>query len=319
MSLDLIRGQNRTIEVLKSYIKHKKLAGGYLFAGPGGVGKIQAAWEIAKTVNCLKNESDACGQCPSCLKIENNRHPDIHLIESKTQEIKIESIRSLQKEINLRPYEARVKVFIINDAHKMNAESSNAILKILEEPPKDSLIILITDKPSLLFGTIISRCKILKFFPLPRLELKEILKQEYRLTEGLAHFLAYFSEGRLGFALELKDKDILAEKNRIIDGLALSQRTIFLGILAQDRDDVRSYLNILAAWFRDIYLIKAGISYAEIINLDRKDELLKLTESFSFVDLDRILHSLSESVLYLEQNINLKLILYNLGAQLWKA
>ncbi|MBU1906318.1 MAG: DNA polymerase III subunit delta' [Candidatus Omnitrophica bacterium] len=319
MSFDAIKGQDRPVELLKDYIRQSSLGGGYLFVGPQGLGKRLIAVTLAKAVNCLNQTLDSCDTCASCAKIEAGQHPDVHMIEASGSEIKIEQIRELKKYISLKPYEGRTNVFIIDNAHNLNAESSNALLKILEEPPGNSLIILITDKTSLIFNTIVSRCKILKFSGLARLKLKAMLKKDYRINEQLAHFLAYFSEGRIGFALELKDKDILDKKNRIIDSFTQSQKSRMPNIALQNREEVKDQLNILATWFRDIYLIKTGMPYSEVINLDRKDDLLRLIHRFSFSELDRIFNLLSESVSYLDQNINVRLMLHNLGAQLWKA
>jgi DNA polymerase III subunit delta' len=281
---------------------------------------------------------DSCDKCVSCIRIGNNLHPDVHIIESVDTEInsvrntayinsntmasngiKIEDIRRLQREISLKPYEGKHKVFIIDNAHKLTPEAQNALLKTLEEPPAGSLIILITDKRPLLFKTIISRCKILKFSPLERAGLKDILKKDYGLSNETAHFLAYFSEGRIGLALRLKDTDFMKEKNNIIDKFSLSRKTFSLGGLSiQNKEEVRRYLNILASWFRDIYLIKTGVTRSEIINLDRENDLLAVMGRFSFPDLNEIFEYISDSFSYLEQNINVKLLLYNLGGQLWR-
>ena len=321
MSFEDIKGQDRPIQVLKEYLRQSRLAGGYLFLGAEGVGKNLAAKTIAKTVNCQKQGLDSCDTCISCLKIDKHQHPDVHLVGSAdplagdtgtSEAVKIEDIRNLQKEISLRPYEGKRKVFIIDNAHNLTAEASNALLKILEEPPSDSLIILISSKPSLLFKTIISRCKVVKFYPLPRTQLEVILKKDYHLDNSQAHFLAYFAEGRIGGALRLKDTDILREKNRIIDEFGFLKRRVEDNSLIQNRENVRGILNILAGWFRDIYLIKTGLPHSELINLDRREELLRFINRYSFADLDEILKAISDSLLFLEQNINIKLLMFNL-------
>ena len=325
MSFKDIKGQDNSIHMLQGYLEQSRLEGGYLFTGPEGVGKKLVAKTLAKTVNCLEGNNggrnqtiDSCDRCASCKKIENNQHPDVHIVASGDSEIKIEYIRQLQREINLKPYEARTKVFIIDNAHRLTVEAEGALLKILEEPPAGSLIILISDKPLLLFKTIVSRCKTLKFVPLKRAALKEILKENYSLDNNMSHFLAYFSEGRLGRALRLKDTDILKQKNKVIDNFALSKTTNLDNLSTQDKEEVRDYLNILATWFRDIYLIKIGMPHSEVINFDRKDDLLKTAAGFTILDLNEVLDSVSDSILRLEQNINIKLLLYNLGAQIWR-
>jgi len=335
MSFKDIKGQDRTIQVLKECMRHSRLAPGYLFLGPEGVGKNLTAKTLAKAVNCLEETFDtstmlecngersrtidSCDRCISCLKIDNNQHPDVHLISASADidmsascAIKIEDIRQLRKDISLKPYEGKTKVFIIDNAHNLTAEAANALLKILEEPPGDSLIILISAKSSLLFKTIISRCQTLKFYPLPRLKLEEMLKKDYGFNSNHAHFLAYFSEGRLGRALRLKDTQILNEKNRIIDDFSFLKKPSLQDPLIQNRENVRNVLNILAGWFRDMYLIKIGTPHSELINLDRRDELLRFMNRYSFANLDEILNSISDSLLLLEQNVNIKLLMSNL-------
>ncbi|MFH0763039.1 MAG: DNA polymerase III subunit delta' [Candidatus Omnitrophota bacterium] len=317
MSFNAIKGHQRPIEMLKSYLAQSRLEGGYLFSGPEGVGKKLIAIALAKAVNCEAGLGDSCGQCASCRKIEKNQHPDLHLIEPGASDIKIEQIRQLQHKIGLRPYEARMKVFIIDNAHQLTAEAAGALLKVLEEPPGDSLIILISDKPSLLFKTIISRCKVLKFAPFERERLKTLFREDFRLDNNTAHFLAYFSEGRLGCGLRLKEADTLREKNNIIDEfVSAPNKSGFNNLPSQQRQDIRRYMNILAGWLRDIYLLKMGLPYSEAINLDRSQELVKYARSFSVAELNRMFEALSESLFYLERNINIKLILYNLKAQL---
>jgi DNA polymerase-3 subunit delta' len=313
MAFKDIKGQDKAVESLKEDLRDKHLAGAYLFCGPEGIGKSLVAKNLAKAVNCLNQELDSCESCISCLKIQNGQHPDVHIIDNGyATEIKIEEIRQIQQDINLRPYEARLKVFIINDAHNLNPVSANAFLKTLEEPPRDSLIILVSDKPALLLKTIISRCRIVKFYPLGRSTIAKVLKDDYNIDESALHYLAYFCEGRLGTALRLKDKDIIREKNRIIDTFTISANPALENSLIQDRNELRKSLQILAGWFRDIYLLKVGIPHTELINLDRRDTLAKLMNRYTFADLDEIFNSISDALLFLEQNINVKLLLSNL-------
>jgi len=328
-----IYGQDNVVVLLSSYLSEGKLEGGFLFCGPDGVGKRLAAKILAQSANCLENEFDACGNCASCKKIESLQHPDVYFInaetpidipgegvndESGTGALKIGHVRQLQKNISYKAYEGKKKFFIIDNAHNLTPSASNALLKILEEPPKGSVIILITDKPFLLFKTIISRCKVIKFVPLQREELKGILVNDYAISKESAHFLAYFCEGRLGKALQLKDTDILNEKNALIDRFIGTSKLKLDNFSLQKRDEVRGCLNILATWFRDIYLLKVGAQESELINLDRIDELSRSVINFPVSKLNEIMDSISESIFYLERNINTRLLLHNLGAELWK-
>lgn len=316
MSFNNIRGLKQPVEIIRQYLRQIDLnaSRSFLFCGPEGVGKRLSAITFAKAINCQSNIGDSCDACPSCLRIEQGGHPDIHLIDnSGSGSVKIEDIRLLQKDIALRPYEAKKKVFIINNAHNMTAEASNALLKVLEEPPKDSLIILISSKTVLLFKTIISRCQAIKFYPMQRDILRDILIKEYGLGNTKAHFIAYFSEGRFGQALSLKDSDIFESKNKIINEFFFKpgQGPKAAGI--SDKEEFRAAMNILAVWLRDLYLIKSGFASAQLVNLDRRDDLLKVARGCSFSDFDAAFDSISDSLLRLEQNINLKLLLSSLS------
>ena len=130
MTFKDIKGHTKQIYLLQQNVKKMRLAGAYLFTGPEAIGKSLVAKALAKALNCLENCPEGCDSCISCRKIESNQHPDVHFInKGYSQEIKIEDIRGLREEASLRPYEARYKVFIINDAHNLNDESSNAFLK----------------------------------------------------------------------------------------------------------------------------------------------------------------------------------------------
>jgi len=312
-----IKGQQEALSTIQGYISFGRMQGGYIFSGPKAVGKKMAAGAVAATLNCLEGGLDACGVCPSCLKAQKNEHPDIHLIDDpETDSVKIEDIRSLQREISLRAYEGRYKVFIINNAHNLTAEASNALLKVLEEPPPSSVIILISCRMQLLFKTVISRCKTVRFSALKRNQLEQILVREYTLLPEQAHFLAYFTQGAIGEALALKDTDIIREKNNIIDCYAVSKSRHEDGSSCLTKDNLPFGLNVLAGWFRDIYLLKTGVPHSEMVNIDRKEELLKEMSRFSFLDLEEIFNSISQAFSYREQNVNTKLLLADLKVEL---
>jgi len=313
MSFKIIKGQDRAINILKTQMLNKRIPCGYLFSGAEGIGKFLTARTFAKAINCIKQMPDSCDDCPSCLKIDKGGHPDVHIVDlpddtPESDTIKIEQIRQINKEVGLKPYEGRKKVFIINDAHRLTIDAQNAVLKTLEEPPIDTLIILVSSKPDLLFKTIISRCQIIKFSTLKRKELKDIIKRDYGLSDTVAHFLAYFCEGRIGAALKLIDTDIFRQKNIIIDSFILTASGRQRNQLDLSKKSMRSYLDILASYFRDIYLIKAGIPLPEAINLDRRDELFRLSGRYSFADLNEIMNIIKDTSIYLEQNLNAKLL-----------
>lgn len=161
-ALDEIKNQNLASRILKGILKTRRIANAYLFAGPSGAGKKFAAVQFAKALIC---EKGGCETCSSCSKIQESSHPDVHLIatEQNKDSISIEQIRNMQKDVCLRPFLAELKVYIIEDAERMSEEATNSLLKILEEPPSDTVFILTTSSPQNIFPTIISRCQTVRF------------------------------------------------------------------------------------------------------------------------------------------------------------
>ncbi len=287
------------------------VAGTYLFSGPAGIGKYAVARAFAMALNCTEVQNDYCGRCFSCMKIEKNAHPDIHCLDFGDDEIPIDAVRELRRQVSLRPYEARLKVFIIRAAHKLGVASSNALLKTLEEAHGTTVIILVTDKPFMLPKTIVSRCHQVKFAALPRQRLAELLRCDHNVAVDLAHYVSYASEGRIEEALRLKEGTTIASRDELINALALGQGKIRLG---DSRENVREYCTVLARWFRDIYLLKAGVNVDELIHQDRIDDLMKEADRLSFESLDEIFTTLTTSSILLERNVNSKLLLAHLEA-----
>jgi len=193
-----ILGQQKAVLSLQAQLRTNRIAQAYLFAGPEGVGRKKTAIEVAKALNCRdKEQIEPCDECPSCRKIDKNIHPDVHLIdfawqaglleekpEQQTQ-IKIDVIRDIQREISLKRFEGNYKVFIIDQAEKMSQSAMNCLLKTLEEPPENSLLILVTTSQDMLTQTIISRCQIIKFNRLMDSIIHKILTEKFNLSTNL--------------------------------------------------------------------------------------------------------------------------------------
>ncbi len=168
--------QRRAIKILQGTIKKERIPSAILMYGQKGVGKRLTAINYAKAINCYSAEDfDCCDKCLSCRKIEGGVHPDIHFVEATDGEIKIDAIRKIEEFLSLKPFEGKKKVVIIDDAERMNANAFNAQLKTLEEPPPNSLLILITSNEDALPLTIRSRCIQIPFYPVPSVVFKELI------------------------------------------------------------------------------------------------------------------------------------------------
>lgn len=212
MALRDIIGQERVIRILRGMLKKGRLPHALLFTGEPGVGKLSTAKNLLKTLNCTSlthapenlqffgnslppsqspdiEYPDACDHCRTCQLIDTFNFADLLYIKPEDGQIKIDTIREVTRFLSMSPYEAKIKMVIIDEAEKLNINAANAFLKTLEEPPQDSLIILISEKPDLLPDTIRSRCVKLHFSPLNSAQTFEVIKRLQRENQKSQGFL----------------------------------------------------------------------------------------------------------------------------------
>ena len=161
-----IEGHAHVVELLKAYSASARIPHAFLFAGVAGQGKTRVAREFFKAVNCLERTGDPCDRCRSCLKAISGVHPDLVEVTPDSRWIKVDEVRGVLSEIGYKPFEARIKFVVIEPAETLNRESANALLKTLEEPPQNTVIVLISHRPKLLLPTLVSRCQVMRFGPM---------------------------------------------------------------------------------------------------------------------------------------------------------
>lgn len=318
MALRDIEGQDRAVEFFRSSVNRNKLAHAYLFLGPQGLGKTLLAKELAKFLNCekpVKDEDlkiDCCNSCISCRKINDLNHPDVHWIKTQqSRKILIDEIRLAQREISLKSYEGKLKVLIILEAHNMTEEAANSLLKTLEEPPGHSLIILTSTDINGLLPTIISRCQIIRFYPINYERLKAILTQRHKLKPNDLHFLSAQAEGSLGRALSLQDQDALGKKNRLIERVCrFDRRSSSIDVFnLKDKKELANQIRYLLNWFRDILIFKVGLPASSIINADRLEGIKSQAKMFNLQELEQIITEIDQTHRLIESNVNPKIAL----------
>ena len=253
-------GQDRAIAVLRRSIAIGRVAHAYLFSGIEGCGKKKSALAFVQAVFCGKEE--ACGVCPSCRKLASGQHPDLHILEPDGAFIKIDQIRELQKELSYRPFEAPKKACIIDGAERLNLNSGNALLKTLEEPPGEALMILITTEPSAVLQTIRSRCQALVFQPLPA-ELIEARLTRDRFPAETARVAATLSGGSLARGVEIATDGVLEGRGSFLGRIvALDLQEIALLFaaaeeFAADKEGLPGLIELLMSFLRDILLYRS--------------------------------------------------------------
>lgn len=267
-----------------------RVAHALLLEGPRGVGKATLAEALAAALLCAAPEhGQACGRCPSCAKLDVASHPDLHRVRPNDKNnIVIESVRDMLQAIHLRAMEGGRKVVVIDDAHRMGAPVQNALLKTLEEPPRDTHLLLVTDRPAALLPTIQSRCQRLRLRPLSVPDVEEVIRRRAPGTpEDARPLLARLSEGAPGVALAL-DFDALLERRDAVEALdralapesagAAGEAVQRAGELAKDRTRLAEFLEVWGVWSRDVAAVACGQPEA-VVNVDRVPALERLAEA----------------------------------------
>jgi DNA polymerase-3 subunit delta' len=321
-------GQPKAVELLRYSLERGRLAHAYLFAGQPHVGKTTLAINLAQAVNC-EQEPVPCGQCTSCLRIAAGKHADVQIIgrlsdnssgdAGPRKEISIGQIRELQQAAALRPYEGKHRVFIIDGAEHLNEESANCLLKTLEEPPPDVLIILLAANDARLLPTIISRCQRVELTPVPVNTIEQELIENRQTEPDRAKILSRLCRGGIGWAISATvDERLLQERSLRLNELqelataSLVKRFDFAARLAaqfsKNRDSVEEVLRLWLDWWRDLLLVKEDCGDL-ITNADQEVTLVRHSEDYSLADIRQFIEAIRAALKQLEQNANPRLVL----------
>ncbi len=310
-----IIGNDGVKKILQRALKHKKLPNSLLFCGPEGIGKTEFALVVAKALNCLKKASDACEECSHCQAINNRNFPDVMMLSPTKDVLKIEQMRFLKEMAHLKPMAGRKRVFIVKQAEKMNEEASNSLLKVLEEPPSFSQIILITPNPYRIIPTIKSRCQVFQFSPIPTEEIRNAL-----MTKGIkpekARILAQFVDGNLTRALTLEWDEIQMQRKEAWQVfLALMRREKASPLLRQlsasrqsGKEELEKTLDILFSFCRDVILLKEKADPGFLMNPDFEEGLRDIERSISFDQAFDFLSTVDFALTAFKKNLNVNIL-----------
>lgn len=285
-----IIGHNRIWQFLKKSIEAGKTSHAYLFSGPDKVGKKTVALEFIKLLNCQEGsfQKRPCQSCRFCSEIERGSFPDLALIEPEKKEIQISQIRNLSWKLSLQPHSAPYKSAIINEAHLMNKEAQNALLKTLEEPKGQAVLILITAFPELLLPTIISRTERIRFSPVAKEEIENYFKQR-KVSKEEAEKLLSISLGRPGEVIDFLDNPSkLEERERRIKELGklinspLSFRFQYAKKESEDIKVLMETLNIWLRYFRE-GLVSKPDQVLEKYSSQKLRKIINLIQDISFL------------------------------------
>ncbi len=313
-----IHGQPVAVRVLTQAMAQRRLAHGYLFVGPEGVGKRLTALRLAQAINCEQGEGQACGVCPSCHKHAQGLHLDLHLVTPHGQRISVDQVKELSTEMVRRPHEGRYRVAILDPADRLSPEATNALLKTLEEPAPASVFILISDNLEGILPTVRSRCQLVRFGPLPPMALEKILTQR-GVSADQVSIIAKLARGSAQEALRLAEtpgwQDERSARLRQfaeIDSWDLVQRLKWAEEQdkAQSKEQLIDLLKLWQSWYRDRMVVTFGASVPQLQNPDAEAALKRLPPR-SRHDLESDINRLGEAIIALERNAVPRLVLEN--------
>ena len=321
MALKDIIGQEKAINILLGTLSQNRIPSSYLFAGESGIGKKFTAVNFAKTLNCQKSQlsaishqpSDCCDECPSCKKIDSQTHPDFMMVTPEKSEIRVEEVRAIEEALSFAPYEGKRKVVIVDEAEAMNASAANAFLKTLEEPPPQSIIILIASSPERLPETIRSRCSRVNFLPLSAVRCEEVIKNQGSGVRGQGlekdsqlPTISRLSMGRPGLAIS---NDLIEERDwfiRLFRGMVNGENKETWG----DKEEIEKWFNYAITVLRDTAVFKITGQENMLINIDLKDSIAGMSKTIELKDIIESYIKLTFLKGYLRFNLN-KAITWN--------
>jgi DNA polymerase-3 subunit delta' len=324
-----IIGHTATVNYLRRSLENGQGAHAYLFAGPARIGKALLALRLAQRLVCERGGADPCLECRACKRVANGNHPDVRSISLQTQhaaakadaapskELKIDTVRDWQRDIDLRPFEAPRRVFILDDAQALTDQASNALLKTLEEPPSYAVLILIAHGSGDLLPTIVSRCRTVRLGPLPRATVAAALRERNIAAED-ADLVAAWSDGRIGWALDaVSHPDVLEHQQQRLETLmqlGAASRVERMRWAEERAKEYRSdaaaaldWLQLWQSWWRDVLLLQSN-NGALITHLDRQGEAQDVAKSTALPDVQQFLRTLGAASTQLADNVNPQLV-----------
>lgn len=334
-----IVGHVWAVDMLRHAVAAQRPAHAYLISGPRHVGKSLLALRLAQTLNCEIAGDSPCDDCRSCRRIAKGNHPDVRVVSLATQgatlkaeeaarqrDVRIETVRTWLADIHLRPYEAKRRVFILDDVERLSEGAANAMLKVLEEPPPYATIILIAHTAGDVMATIVSRCQAVKLRPVSRdVIIPWLIAQD--IADSDAVMYAAWSEGLPGlaqhYAVNIDAASLLQQQ--LDELVSLSQRPLvecFKWVEEQgkafrggEQAAVYNTLLLWQRWWRDVLVVAAGVPDA-ITWVNRQTEVTRVARGTGVVPAAAFVRRLVLAVRQLRENANPQLVFEQLILQL---
>ena len=313
-----ILGHEQIIEHLQNAIKTDKVSHAYILDGPYMSGKKMIADAFSMTLECEKKGTEPCMECHSCKQALGKNQPDIiYLQHEKPNTISVDDIRSqINNDIGVKPYSSPYKVYIVDEAEKMNVQAQNALLKTIEEPPAYAVILLLTNNAEIFLPTILSRCVRLSLKAVPDEKIKAYLMKNYEVPDYKADVCVAFAQGNVGKAIELAESEDFNEiKNsalqliKRLDDIELYEMTEAVKQISNYKLKINDYFDLIMIWYRDVLLYKATADVNKLIFKEEVYEIKKEASRSSYGGIENILEALEKAKIRLNANVNFDLVI----------
>ena len=320
-----IIGQKNVIGRLRNSIIDDRVGHAYIFAGQKGIGKKTVAEAFSHMLLCsTPTRHGSCNVCTPCRLWNENSNPDFYQIQTSEDNILIEDIRNMQNNIVVKPLYSHKKVYLIIDAEKMTVQAQNCLLKILEEPPQYAVIILTTSNYEALLSTIRSRGVKYNFSKYSQDEIKEIINLRFNKHNESLDFIAHYSDGIIGTALNLAESpDFIDLRENTFDiihklsGMKDIEYFDIYGFFEDNKENIDIILDVMSIFYRDIIVTKSGGKENMLINSDKKNKIISEARNYSIDELAKRIELIELTRSSLKQNINYQLCIEKMIIGLW--
>lgn len=308
-----IVGHEDIIAHFKSSIETGNVAHAYIISGDAGSGKKALAYAFAETLECEAGGTEACGTCQSCLQVSTGNYPDIITVtHEKPNLISVDEVRDqLINTIDIKPYKAKYKIYIIPDAELLNVQAQNAMLKTIEEPPAYAVILLLTTNLDKLLETVKSRCLKLQTKPIRERDVLAYLTNVMGLTKEKAYFCLDFAQGNLGKAIKLAGND---EYAAIVDSVVgvlahideMDVETLGKAVkdIEQFKMSMNDYMDLMMMWYRDAMMLKVTGNVDKILFKNEFSTLKKQAGKLTFKSIEDKIDAIAKAEQRLLANAN---------------
>lgn len=315
-AFEKVIGHEQIIEHFQNAIRLNKISHAYILNGEEGAGKRLLAHLFSMTLQCETGGDEPCGECRSCKQAEGHNQPDIIWVtHEKPGSIGVEDVRGqVIGDMQIKPYSSPYKIYIIDDAQKLTVQAQNALLKTIEEPPAYGIVIFLTTNAESFLPTILSRCVELDLKPVSNEVIKRYLMEQVRVPDYKAEVCVAFAQGNVGKAVKLASSENFDEMKQHVmkllkdtENMKISDLQDYLREIADYKDSIEDYLDLMLVWFRDALLFKVTKDANMLVLKEEMAAISSRAGKSSYEGLEKIISALDKAKMRLRANVNFEL------------